>query len=378
MLSRVLLQLGEISGATAVLAQSGEAGRRDPTLPEPSPFVGAARCAECHEAIYRRHESSRHTETFHPAGELMALPAFDGPVVDAGDQRVKHILRREGGTLDWETADDAKILRAVVDYAFGSGGVAITLVARGEAGGACELRLSHYGNGAVWDVTTGHLPQPSDRHEFLGRPLGLDGVRRCLECHTTNAHAARERSGPTALDRGIGCERCHGPGANHLDAIDGRFDDPAIGRPRIASGEQVMALCAACHSPKDFKVAPYHHLAPRFASPSLSWSRCYAESRGNLSCVSCHDPHSNAETTASFYESQCLACHTQGSAAPSRAPLATSRDRALPEDVRRVPCPVEPATGCLECHMPKVAGIVPHTSLTDHHIRVRRQAPGNR
>ena len=374
LLSRALLQQGNIEEATAALTRSKGAGRRDPTLPEPSPFVGAARCAECHASIYRVQQSSRHAGTFHQAGGLAELPTFDGPIEDSGDRRVKHVLRREGGRLDWETTDAEKIRRAVVDYAFGSGGVAITMVGRDEAGGPCELRLSRYGNGATWDVTTGHLDRPDDRREFLGRPLPRDGVRRCLECHTTSVHVALERSGPAAADRGIGCERCHGPGANHLEAIAGRFADLAIGRPRGASAEQVMALCAACHSPKDLELVPDDHLAPRFASPSMAWSRCYTESRGSLSCVSCHNPHGNAETSTTFYESRCLACHARSSPAASPVSLATPRLPMMPEDVRRVPCPVDPSRGCLECHMPKVEGIVPHTSFTDHRIRVRRKA----
>jgi hypothetical protein len=40
--------------------------------------------------------------------------------------------------------------------------------------------------------------------------------------------------------------------------------------------------------------------------------------------------------------------------------------------MRRVACPVNPATDCLKCHMPKVDGAAPHSSFTDHQIRVHR------
>ena len=54
----------------------------------------------------------------------------------------------------------------------------------------------------------------------------------------------------------------------------------------------------------------------RFQATTLTWSRCYAQSRGELDCVTCHDPHRDAETSASFYEVKCLDCH--GPTAASR------------------------------------------------------------
>ena len=365
LLSRALLQRGDLPAATAALARSEGFGDRDPTRPEPAPFVGSARCAECHRAIYRDQQSSRHARTFPRTAAPEALPALDRPAPDPGDARVRHALRRAGGRLTWEASDAGRVRRALVEYAFGSGDVAVTLVGRDDAGDPRELRLSHYGRGDVWDVTTGHLPRPADRREFLGRHLGADGLRRCLECHTTGARFAREPTGPAAADRGIGCERCHGPGGNHLEAIAGRFPEPAIARPRLATADQVMALCGACHSPKDLKLAPGDPLAPRFASTSLAWSRCHAESGGALSCVSCHDPHRNAETSPASYEARCLGCHGTAAREPPR-------HEATRSTAPRVPCPVDPVQGCLGCHMPQVDGIVPHARFTDHHIRVRR------
>jgi tetratricopeptide (TPR) repeat protein len=368
LLGRALLQEGDIPAAKAALARSEGYGDADPTRPEPAPFVGAARCAECHPSLHRNQQSSRHARTFHRGTEPEALPALDRPAPDPADARVRHVLRREGGRPRWETTDGDRALRALVEYAFGSGGMAVTMVGWDEAGVACELRLTHYGRGAGWDVTTGQPIHPPSRRQFLGRPLGPDGVRRCLGCHTTNFRIARERSGPAAADRGIGCERCHGPGGHHLRAIAGRFPEPAIARPRLATAEQVMALCATCHSPKELVLSPGDRLAARFASPSLAWSRCYAESGGRLTCVTCHDPHRDAETSAAFYEAKCLVCHAEEVPGPP----------ARPEDLRRTPCPVDPAKDCLKCHMPAVDEIVPHTKFTDHRIRVHRTVAGSR
>jgi hypothetical protein len=251
----------------------------------------------------------------------------------------------------------------------------VTLVGHDDVGDARELRLTHYGRASVWDVTTGHLEKPTDRREFLGRPLGRDGVQRCLECHTTNAHSTRERAGPTANEVGIGCERCHGPSGNHLAAMAQKFPDPAIARPELASAEQVMAVCASCHSPKDLRIGPGDKLAPRFASNSLAWSRCYSESEGAFSCTTCHDPHKNAETSVSFYESRCLACHATQNGAPPRTREEGRRVAGRPENVLSKSCPVEPRQGCLKCHMPQVDDIVPHATFTDHYIRVHRTRP---
>jgi tetratricopeptide (TPR) repeat protein len=369
LLSRALLQQGDISGAAAALAQAGAYASHNPMLSEPAGFLGAARCAECHSSFYRSQQKSRHSRTFHPTSELADIPPFKGPIIDTGDARVRHVLRHEVGRLRWETTDMDRAVAALVDFAFGSGDVAITLVGKDAGGTARELRLSHYGEAALWDITTGHLSQPGDRREFLGRDLGRDGTRRCLECHTTSARVALARDGPAAGDRGIGCERCHGPGANHLAALSARFPEPAIARPRLASAQQIMALCSACHSPKDAKITPGDHLAPRFASTSLGWSACYTKSGGALSCLSCHDPHRDAETSASFYEVRCLACHSTNPATPTRGPHP--RLPVRPADMQRSICSVNPARDCLTCHMPKIGGIVPHTQFSDHHIRVR-------
>ena len=58
----------------------------------------------------------------------------------------------------------------------------------------------HYGRAGAWDVTSGHFSPAPDRTELLGRSLGRDGIRRCLECHTTSPHAALLNTAPLATD----------------------------------------------------------------------------------------------------------------------------------------------------------------------------------
>ena len=82
--------------------------------------------------------------------------------------------------------------------------------------------------------------------------------------------------------------------------------------------------------------------------------------------MTCHDPHHDAETSAAYYEAKCLGCHA----------ATADAHRPSPEDPRRVPCPVNPTSDCLRCHMPSVKGAVPHSAFTDHYIRVRREAAG--
>jgi hypothetical protein len=189
----------------------------------------------------------------------------------------------------------------------------------------------------------------------------------CLICHTTNARSVRMRSGPESLDRAIGCEQCHGPGGLHLSAVALHFSDPAIASPTAASPADINKLCGVCHS-QHFAVMPASRFAPdwvRFPGSTLPWSRCYAESGGGLSCVTCHDPHRNAETLPAFYEKKCLSCHTTSSTSDKTAPVS-SHER---EGTFRSSCPVNPRNDCLQCHMPKVRYNWLHGSFTDHYIR---------
>jgi tetratricopeptide (TPR) repeat protein len=389
LLSRCFIQQGDGDRAAALLQQGPSYRSEHPIEPEPAPYVGEARCAECHRAQSKALLASRHARTFARARDLHDIPLPPDPISDPGDPRVTHRIRREGDDLLVETRTADRVLRAVVDYAFGSRDHLSTLVGKDDRGGSVLIRMSHYRSprGTGWDLATGLPPRPDDEEEYLGQKiLAGDGVRRCISCHTTNIYAILHEAGPEAADRSIGCERCHGPGGNHIAAVAVGSSDLAIVNPRGVPPAVADVICEKCHGaqkPAGFDFPRTDPAWLRFQSVTLTWSRCHAESDGALGCMTCHDPHHDAETSIARNEAKCLACHAPGPAAqpagssPSPAPgpaTVPSRTPAASGGGGK-PCPVNPARGCIDCHMPKIWVQGTHSFKTDHFIRVREAAP---
>ncbi len=373
LLSRCDLQQGR---ATPASIASAARGYRDqhPIEPEASPFVGEAGCRECHEPIYRSQHHSRHARTFFRGDQFAKLELPARPVPDPDDRAVTHAFDRGAGRPTVQTRVGDRVFQTVVDYAFGSGDRGLTLVGHDDGGRPYEYRLSRYSDPPGWDVTSGQPRGTGQSELYQGMRITADAVRRCLVCHTTDARSIVTGKGPEAADAAIGCERCHGPAGNHLLALKAHAEDPAIARPRLASGAAVVKLCAQCHSPRDpeLPMIPGSAEAVRFQGTTLTWSRCYTESHDALGCVTCHNPHRDAETREPRYEARCLDCHGAGRSKPqksrSRKSVATRKPRA-----EAASCPVNPDSGCIGCHMPRVRIPMAHASFTDHDIRVHRE-----
>jgi len=219
-------------------------------------------------------------------------------------------------------------------------------------------------------------PSRARAQEFQGEEIGLrDGLARCLYCHLTNPRAGREPIGPETADRAIGCERCHGPGGNHLASIQAGFRDSAIVNPGAASPAAVTTKqCNDCHIlDRNFPNGDPDN--PGWVrSQGVGWtlSRCNTESDGAFGCVTCHDPHKSARaTTTAQYEVKCLACHGRAVQPEHNAKAGST---PLPRaEVRARICPVDSSKGCIPCHMPRVRIDPLHLDLTDHYIRVDRR-----
>ncbi len=382
LLSRVYLQQGAIAEAQEALARAGSYRGDNPLEDEPSPFVGEARCQTCHAAIFQDSLANRHTQTYYRGAQLRGLPRPDRPLADPTNPKVTHAIKEVNGALWEETRVGDTVLRSLIEYAFGTSERYLTMVSRDAHDQYRMARLSyhHTAEGQGWDRTFLAVGDPTQPEDFQGEAIGVRAeVASCLHCHITYPRTGRERTGPEMADRAIGCERCHGPGSNHLAAVAAGFSDRAIVNPASASPQAVtQKLCNDCH----ILDRRYQYGDPekpgwvRSQGAGWTWSRCNTESGGAFGCITCHDPHQAVRsTTTAKYEAKCLACHSATTVHPTAAPgpVAQASTKARPRL-----CSVDPARGCIKCHMPGVRMDSSHRDLTDHYIRIPRSSAAQR
>src|SRR5262249_9189834 len=134
-----------------------------------------------------------------------------------------------------------RVAAVPADYAVGSGHHGITYLSCSR-GGTLELRLSYYSAGRGWDFSP-RQPPGAPRATPLGRPVSLAEEKECFGCHSTVFMTTEGRVAPEPSLLSIGCERCHGPGRAHLEAL--RRGDRNLRMARLAGSrkEVTMTLC---------------------------------------------------------------------------------------------------------------------------------------
>ena len=268
----------------------------------------------------------------------------------------------------------------VVEYAFGSGHHATTFVNMIDAKipAILEHRLTHFTTSGQMGITPGHdaRPPPPGLTPY-GGVLPPRAALGCFACHATVLSARDDqRIDEEMLIPNVSCERCHGPARAHVAAAarKGSADSELLlpfGPDRWKPAE-LLTLCGSCHrhpsgSPPG-KVRPDDPQMARFQPVGIMQSRCYTQSAGDFSCVTCHDPHARASADRPSYDSVCLSCHRGGRESVSLAGSHTRPEKPL--SASRKPCLVSPDSRCVECHMPRVDP-GQHVLFTDHWIRVR-------
>ena len=358
-----------VSRVTPHGARAGPVRRRSSNAPSATPGSSATRTTAATPARSSARTGCRRSV------------APEQPIADPGNAQVAHVFHKRGDGLEVQTQVDGQVYRPIVDYAFGSGDRGVTMVGHDQEGRSFEYRLSLYPNTVGWDVTTGHTQEP-DRNPALyqGKDMAIDDVRHCIECHHTNPRAILTGTGPESSDRAIGCERCHGPGGNHLKAVSSKDfasnpdADLAIGRPSLASGPAIVGLCAECHSQKKTgrKLTPGSPESIRFQGVTLTWSRCYEESDQQARLRDLPQPPSKRGDHRAMVRVAVPAMPFLRRRQRSTTPPAAGRRAPRWAVKRHARFNRRAAASRATCR--RSGPTMAHTSFTDHFIRVHRES----
>ncbi len=389
--------------------------------PAAAGYVADRECAVCHRDEARSFREVGMGRSFVTVATAVRdgrlIEDFDAPAFHhAPSHRWYRITRRGDGLVfrRWKvdaSGREINVFEQPIDDILGSGNHSRVYLYRTPSGELYQLPLAWYsamnGGAGGWAMSPGY-----DRPDHPGVTRTVR--HECMFCHNAypDVPAGSDAYGepptyPARLPEGIGCQRCHGPGGDHVrlafspqatsSMIRAAIVNPARLAPRLRND-----VCYQCHMLPSFATPPVrrfgrsvssfrpgqrladfrvrmdireagHPAADRFEidhqAYRLEQSRCFVASGGALSCLTCHDPHRKvpADERAAHYRKACLGCHAGdlGGHPPLEPPGPDLPAEAAPNVA---------ASDCVGCHMPRRrAEDVVHTVMTDH--RIQRPPP---
>ena len=321
-------------------------------------YAGNEACKSCHPREFDPYSKSPHSKTVRAIPQGEERKEFDSSqtVFDEHHNISYSVLKTEGKNQFVANTGKAEA-RATAKWLFGSGTHAWTYL--GQNGPAfLQFRISYYAADGSWNFTPGSGPNVP-----LTNPLGdvytSAQAAACFGCHSTVLTGTRQNLDIAHSVLNVGCESCHGPSKAHVESASaGTSAGRAMVKPALHTGPEIMTMCGACHripvAVSDEAAANNTQIA-RFPGLALVRSRCFKESAGKLSCISCHDPHQSTRQQQASFESKCLNCHSKPHGAT---------------------CTLNEHTGCINCHMPSesIARKLP-LNFHNHWIRRNPNAP---
>lgn len=327
-------------------------------------FTGPEACAICHATKFQSQKDTPMAQTLIPT--RLADILHEHPTLSFKTGKYNYQIHTKGQESSYSVSDGSRKLSYPLTWAFGTSRVAQSYLFKAPEGGFLESRATYFTHLSNLEFTPARaLTSPSSLEEAMYRPVGSAEIVRCFACHST-ASSIGGHFDEQHLIPGVTCEACHGPGANHVTAMDSPQATksanlkPAIFNSGHLSPADSVDFCGACHgSWWDVKLAGVKGVSTARSAPyRLVTSKCWG-SKGDtrLTCTACHDPHKQLQTEASAYDQKCLACH------------ANSPGSKMTTSHTGVVCP-KASSNCTSCHMPKVNVPEMHADFTDHRIRI--------
>lgn len=364
--------------AQAPNMSSGEVPISTPWRPSKknTTYSGPKACAKCHAEESANQHLTAMGRALEPVTTSEILRANRRMTYRSGPYA--HEIVRRGDQSLYTVTDGVNTISEPILYTFGQGKAGQTYIFRHEDA-FYESRISFYKDIQGLDVTIGYPRDiPPSLDVAAGRRISMDEARNCFSCHATAAAYGSQLQ----LDRmipGVTCEACHGPGADHIAAMEARqFKDKRIFNPgKMDADELSQEFCGSCHRSAEQVISNKllrGLITVRFQPYRMFTSRAHDPADMRLTCTACHNPHEDPSPEPASYDAKCFTCHRSFASLKSPV-LAKTEEKEGRTDKA---CPVARSL-CVSCHMPKVEFPGSHFKFTDHRIRIVRpgeQFPG--
>ena len=391
------------SSATIVESETSLVGLKEPT-PLAGGYIGSAACRDCHQD---RHDSFQFNDHHRSLRRPDEREEVEGQYEHAISHRWHQVTKRDGAIYHQATlrGEDWSLPLGThqVQWVVGSGQFGKSYLTK-DGTHWLQMPLTHYTEHGRYEMSPGSdIAKPMDFTRQI--------TDQCLFCHAGSVR--RKQNNPydfEIVEAAIGCERCHGPGQEHVnihtsdhamgpgaaatarsnpDHRDGRIETDQIVHPRKLSRSRSDAICAQCHLLGTFSITDAAGNLWDFrpgqtleafrtdfvvSDPTdgvstedflghhtqMMVSECYL-SNDSLRCISCHNPHQthggggiSVNDRLRHRRQMCLQCHQDADCTEAMPVRFVQQDQ------------------CHQCHMPKSDSEVPHASVTNHRIAIYR------
>jgi len=352
---------------------------------KPLARVGSKGCRDCHKEFYSLWSVSHHGLAMQPYTPVFAKANLSPPstAVTIGNRKYHADLAEDAGCLI--EAGPAGERKYPIAHVMGGKNVYYFLTPL-ERGRLQVLPLAYDVHKKTWYDTAGsgvrHFPDRRDEAlDWTDRMFTFNTT--CFNCHVsqlaTNYSLEADAYHTTWAEPGISCESCHGPGVEHVRAMEAAPPgsppkDIRIIRTKQFTAQQMNDLCATCHAkmaPISISFRPGDKFFDHFDLVTLENHDYYPDGRdlgenytqtswlmspclkaGELDCNHCHTPSGRVRFEGAQSNQSCTPCHEKevnGAAEHGRHQPGSQGNQ------------------CVACHMPMTRFAA--MSRSDHSMR---------